>query len=954
MYFHFVNSQILYRKVTYLLRNFEFSRISFLNNNDLLSLAKFECMQRKLIWSIVIACLLGISILTVIFVKSGPKEEIDAVGAIPSDVALVVQIKNIGNAADVLGSDIDFWDRFSKLEMIEQCRHFIYNIDSVLRNDERFVEFRKNELFFVVNKLGINKLDFVFILSSKEHLKANLVKGVVEKAFHISNASEYEYKEETVYVYDDSSTVRRSLAFAVCDGLLILGESKVSVEASIRCYKDGNSLKNDHNFEKIKPNQSRISARIFMNYNKLAEVFQLYASNDFKARISKFPQIANWSVLDIATSEKNIRANGLITLDSLETEKDYLHLFSGQSAKKGEILSVLPYTTSYFVSVHISNKELFLDNYKLYLQKNNYYKNYENTIRDLNESFVKSFYKLIDSELAFAMTPAYVGSNKYENAYAICKVSSASDAEALLQERVGTSSAFQSTMGNEYRIFTLVDTLSNIPQKLFGNLFYRVSGTYAAVVDSYIVFANSEMALTTFIIDKDKDQVLTKNDNFRDFNDKVKSSYSLYAYIYMPQAIDVVKDFFGSAVNSVIDACSDTLQAMNSVSFQLIADSDSQYYSDFLCSFEKTKSNKPTFSWCFPLDSLVIGKPSMFVTHRSEFVTLVQDESYRIYMIQNNKKENRVLWSAQLDGPIIGDIHPVDIMKNHKQQYLFNTAKSIYLYYVNGEKPLNFPITLDAPATADIAVFDYDKNKKYRIAVPCADSTIRLYSLENGLCSSLQWNAKAEGVVRNELVHAASEGMDYIVYSDRYHIYIVNRKGEERVSVSEIIERGHHSAMVFDQGADATLSRFVTTDVDGIVKEIYLDGTVKSIDEFGKRSEHHIFIAEDIDDDGNLDYLFADESKLVVYQQSGKKMFSYSASNIITSLRVKTVGEKKYICLLDEKNKMYVLKSNGSMEKGFPMEGQSNFDIGVGDGSTNSFDVVVGGEQKMLYYYTVK
>ncbi len=911
-------------------------------------------MQRKLIIIIVIACLLGISILSLIFWRSSQDERIDAVGAIPSDVAMVVQIKHLEDAADVVSSDVEFWTNFSNLEMIDRCRDFIVRVNSTLQNDEKFLELRKMELFFVIKKLGVNKLDFVFILSSNEKMKASLVKNVVEKAFETSNSSDYEFLGEKIYVYENESSNRKTLAFSVCDGLLILGESKVSVEASVRSYKDGNNLKNDRNFDKIKPNQSHVSARVFVNYDKMAEIYQLFASNEFKNRVKKFPRIANWSVLDISANNNVLRANGYITLDTLDRSMEYLNLFVGQSSKKGEILSVLPFSTSYFVSMHISDKEKFLENYVLYLQKNNFYKSYENTVADLGESFVKSFYKLLDTEMAFAMMPACGGNNKYENSYAVLKVSSASDAENLLQSRVGSSSTYLSETGEEYKIYGLFDTLANIPQKLFGNIFYRVSGTYATVVDSYIVFSNTDMAIKTFIDDKEKEQILTKNDNFRDFNDKVKSSYSLYAYLYVPQSIDVIKDFWGSVVSSVVDACSDTLQAMNSISFQLTADNDVKFYSELLCSFEKTKPTQPIYRRMM-LDSSasVIGRPTLFFTHRDEYVTLVQDESHRLYMIDNEKKNNQVLWSVVLDGPIVGDIHFVDIMKNHKQQYLFNTENTIYLFDRNGEK--HFGINLASPATADIAVFDYDNNKKYRIAVPCADSSLHLYSLENGLCSALQWNAKSEGVVRNPLVHFASGGKDYILYSDQYHIYIVNRKGDERIYVSEIIERAPNSAIVFDEGADSTLSRFIVTDVYGVVKEIYLDGSVKSSDEFGKRSANHIFLAEDLDEDGNLDYIFADENKLVAYHQSEKKMFSYSAANTITSMRVKSVGDKKYICLLDEKNKLYVLKSNGAIEKGFPLEGKSNFDIGVGtNASAYSFELVVGGEQKKLYYYTLK
>lgn len=48
------------------------------------------------------------------------------------------------------------------------------------------------------------------------------------------------------------------------------------------------------------------------------------------------------------------------------------------------------------------------------------------------------------------------------------------------------------------------------------------------------------------------------------------------------------------------------------------------------------------------------------------------------------------------------------------------------------------PVTLKADTKAGMALYDYDKNKNYRIFVPCADRRVYLYDIRGQLIKRLE------------------------------------------------------------------------------------------------------------------------------------------------------------------------------------------------------------------------
>ncbi|MBK9176998.1 MAG: hypothetical protein IPM46_11840 [Flavobacteriales bacterium] len=147
--------------------------------------------------------------------------------------------------------------------------------------------------------------------------------------------------------------------------------------------------------------------------------------------------------------------------------------------------------------------------------------------------------------------------------------------------------------------------------------------------------------------------------------------------------------------------------------------------------------------WECPLNALVLRKPDLVINHTNQTrEVLVQDTSHRIHLISATGK---LLWSRQLDGPILGRVHQVDRFKNGKLQLLFNSARSFYLIDRNGKDLGGFPVGFPAQATAPLAVFDYENTREYRVLVPLADGRIHNWGVDGLAVQGWERPAREEG-----------------------------------------------------------------------------------------------------------------------------------------------------------------------------------------------------------------
>jgi hypothetical protein len=234
--------------------------------------------------------------------------------------------------------------------------------------------------------------------------------------------------------------------------------------------------------------------------------------------------------------------------------------------------------------------------------------------------------------------------------------------------------------------------------------------------------------------------------------------------------------------------------------------------------------------------------------------------------------------------------------------------------------------------------------------VACEDRKVYAYD-KNGV-SVAGWKFdRSEHPVQTGLYHHRADNKDFIVFADKYKVYILDRQGRTRVSSEYNFPVGRNTAIAMHQN-----SSIVLTDTVGTPHFISLsDGKIQR-QPVAKFSSGHFFDFQDVDGDGQNDFIFADKNRIDLFRQDGSRItgietdeplmmrpgiYTFSA----TDIRLGTVALQK--------NLIYLYNNKGELHTGFPLTGSTAFSIGRLDKLSPNYNLLVGSKNNYLYNYPV-
>ena len=225
-----------------------------------------------------------------------------------------------------------------------------------------------------------------------------------------------------------------------------------------------------------------------------------------------------------------------------------------------------------------------------------------------------------------------------------------------------------------------------------------------------------------------------------------------------------------------------------------------------------------------------------------------------------------------------------------------------------------------------MTMFDYDGKREYRIFVPGEDRELYLYGLDGALVQG--WDCrKADKEIVTKVQHFRVDNKDYIVFADRYRLYILDRKGKERVKVGSVLDLKENTDLYLAGKGDK--ARLVFANATGGVHTVDFDGREKKLD-CGKISAGYKMNVADLNGDGMEDIVFTDSDRLFVYDLSGKLLHDkhLDAHSLDYPYVYRFSAIDSRIGLIDrERSRMLLLSPDGTMSKGFPITGDSPFSI---------------------------
>lgn len=921
-------------------------------------------MKRShIIWIAASAAIITITLL-LIFATGGKKlQKSEALKAIPIDAALVIKTNNFGGLLNTLYQSNEFWEGIGSLNAVADANHFFELAQRLKEESSTFSALLfGNPVLMSAHPVGKGTAELFFTANLPEKLKPSDIKSVLDKQFQDYKLTGKEYNDATIHTYGKSSeTAEEAYSFAVHKGVVMYSRSQLLVEAALGQLDSGISLEdNAHFMGAYKTAGTRVNANLFVNYTRLPNTFVEYIHTNQKAEALNLAKIGRWSELDLSIRNDEIFLNGFAQVP--DSVNSYLRMISHQKPVELEIHNVLPSQTAAILSLGISNWNTYFKSFKQILQSNGRIRAYENNLKKFDQELnvnIEQFYQTIfDQELSLAFIP-FDSDDNPDSWFVVTKVKSISQAEDEFKKLINSYCSKNNLSPAQFEETFTIDREKSakiyrfpkpgMHKALFGDMFAWANDSYFTFIDSYVIFGPSSQALSKLILAKIHNKQLALEPAYREFSQGLTSESNFQLYIKPGKSELLFKQFFTPKAAEQIISKSDALSKIQGMAFQLSGGKGMVYHNVY-ARYSPHTYETPQTVWETRLDTGICMKPQIVINHNTQAREIfVQDFTHNIYLIN---EVGRVLWKRPLGEKIEGEVHQIDIYKNGKLQLLFNTRSWLYLVDRNGNNVEGFPVKLRSPATNAVAIFDYDNNRNYRFFIAGEDQRIYAYDSKGNIVPG--WNFdKSEKPVTQPIRHFRIDTRDYIVFSDENRIYILDRKGDTRVKVSDYFTIPNTASITLEKGAKP---RFVTVDVLGDVKYIYLDGKVES-KSIQKVSNSFTFDYQDVNGDGKNDFIYLDQNKLSVYHQNGKLLFSQKFKEEFEPVIIYFhfgARDRKLGLISTESSQIYLVNGDGTPYNGFPLKGATPFSIARFAGSKSAFNLIVGSSTGYVLNYAVQ
>jgi hypothetical protein len=331
----------------------------------------------------------------------------------------------------------------------------------------------------------------------------------------------------------------------------------------------------------------------------------------------------------------------------------------------------------------------------------------------------------------------------------------------------------------------------------------------------------------------------------------------------------------------------------------------------------------------------------------------VQDIQNRLYRID---RSGNIVWTVQLDQPIISEIYQVDFFKNKDLHYLFNTKNHIYCLDQYGKTTPNYPIPLGSPATNGLICIDYEGDREYAFYLACANGNWYGF-LKSGKPLSGWSPLTLRGYFARPLQHYRMQNKDYLfAITDKGTLYTLTRYGGTHFE-PKVLTAPTLSAIGCDPQSEPV--KISAIDTAGMLNVMTLDGHRSNVQlRVGNGLQRVRAAVIDVEGDGLKEYVLIAGKQLSVYGYRNKQLTKWWGADLEDELddvfAVKLGDNTHYnIALLSKKQKhLHLLDATGVRYPDFPINASTRCTIA--DFFGKGTDVLVGACDNTVYAYTLE
>ncbi|GHC48780.1 hypothetical protein GCM10008083_10220 [Ulvibacter litoralis] len=642
--------------------------------------------------------------------------------------------------------------------------------------------------------------------------------------------------------------------------------------------------------------------------NTFKKVFSINNGSDFTA-ITKGEKVTlndslsvdftSWTAMSITVLQDGITATGVsIANDSVP---QVLAVFKGQVPQQNNIAAILPTEATAAYSFTFSDAEL--------LQKK-------------LQVFKKDSTKLTTTGLFGSVNEVGHITLSEGNAIVLKSIDPMLTDEALAR------------FVSEKNTFREIDIRTFSEPKLFRNAFYPLISTtlptLAFQLDDFFVFTENEATAEQLISAYKNNGCLDKS-AYYEMHQSELAAASSFVLFKMQGAIPTnLSGFFTTSESSEHNI---SLKKYPLAVLQYSYDRDFAHVNFVSEEASEKKQTTGTVSEDFNVKftNQLLGDPQFFSNHKTNQEDIVvQDMTNALFFISSNGK---VLWKEKLDGPILGTITEVDLLRNGKKQLAFTTKHTFYILDRTGKAVAPFPIKFKDPITQPLSVFDYDNNRKYRFIVT-QNEEVFMYDSEGKAVKGFTFKKTKTPIVLSPQ-HIRLGNKDYIAIAEESgKLNLLSRVGKSRVTVSKNFQ--FSEIPIQKEG-----SNFVVITKDHKKESISQAGKVTSLPLQVSDNYHFAMMGST--------KVTLDDNLLRINGRLVELPFG-----VYTQPKLFLANRNTYVSITEtQQNKVYLFKKDGELISGFPVFGSASASVEESS-KKGKLILVVKGDAKEILKYTIQ
>jgi hypothetical protein len=896
-----------------------------------------------------------------------PSSTAEPLKAVPINAMVIIRVNNFKALYEKTMINNHIWNELKVIPGFDRVSRQFRFLDSLFR----FVPEAKDILqtppsFISAHSTGKDRISILHAiqLPSRYGEKSvnDLITDLIEDKGNI-NSRKYEGALIHEVSFLNNPGVK-DFSWAVYRDVLMISFSTIVLEDAIRQMNAAESVINLKGFPEIYATAGKnVDANVFVNFSRVPPGLASLVKTGFRGKVRLAGNFAEWAGMDLNLLSDMLLMNGFI--NPPDSSSSIATLFIRQSPQKITADQVLPASVSTFFTVAMSDPASYFETYKSYLQSLGKLTPYHNTLQTLSETYrtdIPGLFKdIMDNEITMAYdTPS--PEMDTGSLFVLIRVKSLGLAEARMDDLLGKAAAVESRPLASYTVEYRLDNevtfkihrlpIDNLTAAVFGSIFSGLDEHYYALLGNYLVFGSSVSSLKSLIHDQILNKTLENDAAYKDFRNNLSPRSNILFFANLSKSRSIYAPYLRNDLGNSWRKYEAAFQKVPVAGFQLYSNNN-MLYSNFLIKYLSSYNQETHTVWESKLDTLADGKPVFVVNHQTkQNEVFVQDMNHRIYLIN---QVGRILWKIQLPGAINSEVYQVDFLRNGKLQLLFSTRDYLYMIDRKGNFVEKYPVKLRSPATCGVSVFDYENTRDYRLFIACEDKKIYAYTKEGSLVDGWSFG-QSESEVNQSVNHFRVGDKDFLVFGDRFRTYILDRKGNTRITTGTFFPRSARNNYFLHIPRDGSGAGVVTTDTTGKVYFILFNGQVRT-EELDRFTSRHFFDYRDLTGDGEMEYIYLDRNRLTVYKSDKTRLFSYAFNETVDTRPIFyqfSSGDRKLGVVCRNENHIYLFNSDGKLYQGFPLQGNTPFSIGNFGDSLSRFNLVVGSRDNFLYNYRVK